>query len=124
MGSTPNGALILAVDRAPRNLALLGSFLEREGFRVLPAVSYEELDAALHCKELPELAVIDLAGFDRSIWERCEQLRSAGIPIIMVSPMQSASLTQESRMYGARAVLIRPVVMRQLLGLIQSLLRS
>ncbi len=113
---------ILVVDKSPRNLALLSSFLEREGFLVSLAQSYEALDGALCQSTAPQLAVIDLSGFDLSIWERCEQLRQAGIPIIMVSPVQSAALIQQSRMHGARAVLTRPVVMRHLLGLIRSLL--
>jgi DNA-binding response OmpR family regulator len=113
---------ILVVDRNPRNIALLSSFLEREGFVVCPAGSYQDLHAILCHSKSPELAVIDLSGLDRAIWEHCEQLREAGVPIIMVSPMQSAALVQQSRMHGARVVLTRPVVMQHLLGLIRSLL--
>jgi DNA-binding response OmpR family regulator len=113
--------VILAVDRNPRNLALLSSYLERQGYRVRPVASYEELDRALHGAGPPALALVDLAGFDGGIWERCERLHAAGVPIIVVSPKQSATTQQEGRLHGARAVLTRPLILKQLLGLIQGL---
>jgi hypothetical protein len=40
------------------------------------------------------LALIDIAGFERSIWERCEGLRAKQIPFLVLSPEQSTGLQQ------------------------------
>ena len=70
------------------------------------------------------LALVDIAGFDRAIWERCEGLRHHKIPFLVLSPRQSAAIQQASLTHGARGVLIKPLVVRELLGLIRSLLEE
>lgn len=113
--------LILAVERNPTNVELLGRYLEDEGYRVIGAASYEEFDEVLKQPEKIDLALIDITGFDRHIWDRSERLRDKEIPFLLISPKQSAALQQESVMRGARGVLIKPLVIRDLLRLIKSL---
>jgi CheY-like chemotaxis protein len=115
-------SVILAVDRNPRNLELLSQFLGNEGFTTRRAATIEEFDAALDESAPVGLALVDIAGFDRSIWERCERLRDRDIPLLVLSPRHSAALQQESLAHGARGVLVKPLAMRELLGLIRSLL--
>lgn len=64
---------------------------------------------------------MDLAGFDRSIWERCERLRAADVPFLLISPQQSVAVQQAGIEHGARGVLIKPLVVQDLLRLIHSL---
>ncbi len=118
------GADVLAVDRNLRNLALLTPYLEREGFRVRTAAGYEALDLVLNSADLPDLVLIDLTGLDGGIWERCERLYAAHIPIVVVSSVQSAAIRQASLAHGARAVLTKPLVMQHLLDIIDGLLGS
>ena len=114
--------LILAVDRNPRNLELLAQFLGKEGYAILGAASLSAFDQALaRCGEIG-LALLDIAGFDHSIWERCERLRGAHIPFLVLSARQSAGIQQESLARGARSVLVKPLVVKELLGIIRSLL--
>ncbi|RMF90252.1 MAG: DNA-binding response regulator [Nitrospinota bacterium] len=120
----PEPPLILAVDRNRRNLELLTQFLTREGYQVQGVASAEELDQVLAASTQIDLALIDLAGFDRSIWERCEQLRRREIPFLILSPRQSLALQQESLAHGARGVLVKPLAVRELLGIMQSLLEE
>lgn len=114
--------LILAVDRNPRNLELLAQFLGQAGYEVLPAASLSAFDQALARAAEIGLALLDIAGFDQSIWQRCERLRGAQIPFLVLSARQSAVLQQESLARGARSVLVKPLVVKELLGLIRSLL--
>jgi DNA-binding response OmpR family regulator len=65
---------------------------------------------------------VDITGFDRSIWERCELLRNQSIPMIVISPKQSATIRQETLAHGADSLLVKPVVTRELLGVIRHLL--
>ncbi len=71
---------ILAVDRNARNLELMQAFLEKNGYHVETAATLEAMDRALLGRRTIHLALIDIAGFDRGIWERCERIRDARIP--------------------------------------------
>lgn len=113
---------ILTVNKNHSNLKLLAQFLGANGFQALSVSSLEEFDQALAGANKIALALVDITGFDRSIWERCELLRKQSLPLIVISPKQSASIRQESLAHGADGVLIKPVVTRELLGLIRHLL--
>lgn len=114
--------LILAVDHNRRNLELLSQFLGQEGYETIIAASLEEFDQALSEPQGVKLTLVDIAGFDRSVWEHCERLRAADIPFIIISPRQSATIQQASLTYGARGVLVKPLAVKELLGLVRSLI--
>ena len=116
--------MILAVDRNHRNLELLSQFLGREGYQTRPAATLEEFDQALAEANRLGLALVDIAGFDRAIWERCEGLRHHKIPFLVISPKQSADIRQESLDHGAHSMLIKPLVTKELLGVIRHLLEQ
>jgi DNA-binding response OmpR family regulator len=115
---------ILAVDRNHRNLELLSQFLGREGYQTRPAATLEEFDQALAEANDIGLALVDIAGFDRTIWERCEGLRHHKIPFLVLSPGHSVAIQQASLTHGARGVLIKPLIVKELLRLIGSLLEN
>jgi DNA-binding response OmpR family regulator len=114
--------VILAASSNGRNLELLAQFLDGNQYRPIAAGTLEEFDKALDGSEEIDLALVDLAGFDKSIWERCERLRDRDIPLLVVSPRHSAAIQMASYAHGARGVLVKPLVMQELLGLIRSLL--
>jgi DNA-binding response OmpR family regulator len=116
--------VILAVDRNQRNLELLSQFLGREGYQTHVATTLEEFQEALVEGNDIGLVLVDIAGFDRRIWECCEGLRHQRIPFLVLSPKQNAALQQVSLTHGARGVLIKPLVVKELLGLIRSLLEE
>lgn len=116
--------LILTVDRNRRNVELLTQFLGKEGYQSLGATSLEELEQVLVDSVNIKLVVVDIAGFDRNIWNLCERLRDEQIPFLVISPRQSAAIEQESLAHGARTMLVKPLVVKELLGLIRSLLKD
>lgn len=63
--------LILAVDCNERNLELLAQFLGKEEYQILKAVSLEAFEQALAQSKEIDLALVDIAGFARRIWECC-----------------------------------------------------
>lgn len=113
---------ILTVNKNHSNLKLLAKFLDENGFQALSVSNLEEFDQALAGAIKISLALVDITGFDRSIWERCELLRKQSLPLIIISPKQSASIRQESLAHGADSILVKPVVTKELLGLIRHLL--
>lgn len=115
---------LLLVNRLPRNLQLLTDFLAKEGYPTVSAATYEEIDLVL--ANTPPLAgaLVDITGFDAEIWARCEQLRTAKIPFLVLSPRQSAAIQQASLSHGARGVMVKPLVVKELIGVIQSILEE
>jgi len=117
-------ALILVVNSNRHNLELLGQFLVKNGYAVVSAASLDEFDQILQGTEPVRLALVDIMDFDSKIWERCESLRKKDIPFLIVSPRYISAIQQESIKRGARGVLLKPLVTRELLSLIRSLLEQ
>lgn len=67
------------------------------------------------------MALVDIAGFDQRIWERCERMRDERVPFLVIYPQQRAAIQAESLRHGARGVLVKPLVQRELLGLMKLL---
>lgn len=114
-------SLILTVDRNHRNLELLDQFLSQEGYQILKATNLEAFDRALLRPKEIDLALLDVAGFDQDIWPRCERLRNQRIPFLVLSSRQSTALRRESLAHGALNILVKPLVVKELLGMIQNL---
>jgi len=114
--------LLLVVGWHQRNVELLAQFLNKEGYRTLQVMDLEAIDQALASQPDLGLVLIDIAGGDEGIWKYCDKLRVRKIPFLIFAPKQSASMEQESVSRGARAVLVKPLVMKKLISIIQSLL--
>ena len=114
-----DNSLILAVDRNHKNLELLTQFLGKEGYQVLAVSSMEEFEQALMRSKEINLALVDIAGFDRQIWEKCDRLRTENIPFFVLSHKQNVAIQQQSLTHGARSMLVKPLVIK-LLGIIRS----
>jgi DNA-binding response OmpR family regulator len=106
--------LILAVDTDRSSLELLSSCLGREGYDTLSATSLSEFDQIIGEEERITLALVHLSGFDQSIWERCDQLKKAKIPFLVICPQRSPTVQQESLKHGAGGVLIGPIGVKEL----------
>jgi DNA-binding response OmpR family regulator len=116
--------LILTVDRNQRNLELLGQFLRKEGYETLPVSTFEEYEQILGQAETLALALIDISGFDRRIWILCEKLTERGVPLLVISPQQVPQIQQEGLAHGARSVMYKPVILKQLIRMIQVMMRD
>lgn len=115
---------ILLVSHLPRNLQLLAEFLEKEGYTTLSASSYGEFDRLLDQRLPIHGALVDIAGFNADIWMRCERLRAASIPFLVVSPQQSAAIQRAGLAHGARSVMVKPLVVKELISVIKSILEE
>lgn len=113
---------ILLVNHLPGNLQLLVEFLGKAGYATVTAATYEEMDQVLSQPPSFGGALIDIAGFDANIWSRCEQLRAGKIPFLVISPRQSVAVQQASFSHGAKGVMVKPLIVKELIGVIQSIL--
>lgn len=115
---------LLLVSHLPRNLQLLVDFLEKEGYLTITVKSYEEFDQVLEQQKAIDGSLIDIAGFDGQIWTRCENLRRARIPFLIFSPRQSTAIQQAGLSHGARGVMAKPLVVKELITVIQTILED
>jgi DNA-binding response OmpR family regulator len=115
--------VIITIDRNQRNLELLAQFLQKEGYDTHPVTSLESLDTLLEGNPKASLVLFDISGFDGRVWQYCQQLQNRGIPLVILSPKQSTDIQKESRDAGAREVLVKPLVARELIGLIKSMIQ-
>ncbi|HEU5381540.1 MAG TPA: response regulator [Ktedonobacteraceae bacterium] len=118
-----SGISVLLVNRNQRNLDLLSDFLSKAGYIICAAGTLEAFDHAL-AEDSIVVALVDITGFDSGVWERCEQLRRKKKPFLVVSTRQSAAIQQASISHGARGVMIKPLVVKELINLVQSMLEE
>ncbi len=120
----PTAPRILALNYNRRNLEVLGQFLTKAGFEPLPANTLEDLDKALSSGLEIRLALLDLAGFDSQIWDRCDTLRRSGIPFLVISPKPGPEAQRARLKSGASSVLVKPLSSQALLTIIQTLVKA
>jgi DNA-binding response OmpR family regulator len=118
----PDKPMILVVERTRRNLELLVHCLRENGYQTLTGANLEEFDQILAEAKKIALALVDIGGFDRRIWQRCEQLLEQQVPFFVLAPKPSAAIQYAGFAHGARGVLSKPLTMPILLGSIRSLL--
>lgn len=121
---TTESKSILIIESNPRNLELLSRFLIQQGYEGIPLSSLDQLEETLEKIQIIRLAMVDISGYDHSIWDYCEKIRQKGIPLLIVSAKQSASIQRESMTHGASGVLVKPLVMRELTLLIAGILEE
>lgn len=114
--------VILIVGTNWTNLELLSKQLDKEGYATVEASSLKELSEIF--KQNPDIALslVDVSGFDPNIWNFCEQLRKSKIPFIVISPQRSTIIQRDSMKHGASALLVKPLVVKELLEFVHTLL--
>lgn len=117
-----NEKKILVVANHEKNLELLAGFLDKQGYEAKTASSISELDNVLNEGSEIDMALLDVSGFDHSIWDRCEKIRSDGLPFFIISPRKSKQAKEKSLSEGARDVLTKPLDKERLLKLVKLML--
>lgn len=117
----PDSLLVLTVDHNPNNRDLLDQSLQREGYRTLGVTRLDELDQAIAGGERIDAALVDVTGFDQSIWTHCAALQAKGVPFAIIFPKQGTSLQNQALAHGARGVLLKPMAIKDLLELVRVL---
>lgn len=113
---------ILLVDKNRRNLELLSAFVGQLGYTGVPFDDPVMLREALEVDDRFDLALLDISGFDAGIWQICELLRTLKIRLLLISARQSQSLQTEGMKHGVSGILIKPLIMRELTGLINGMI--
>ena len=108
-------AVVLTISARDRNTELLIEFLEAEGYGVTTVQDLPELDAIIESNlDQTRLAILDVQGYSRAVWDRCERLSGAEVPVLVLKPVATDEMRTAAHRHGARAVLSKPVSKRDL----------
>lgn len=121
----PTHTHILIVDRNPRNLQLLMQVLDGNGFQTTGVPDLAQFDALIAQPDPFALALIDVDGFDATIWERCRQLHERQIEVLLVVGRRAIPFVQlQGAHCMARAVLPKPLSPKLLTRMVRDLVEE
>jgi len=121
----PKNPTILVLNRNQRNLDILNQILGEEGYEVVGSRDLESLDREVQTRQQDiNLVLMDITGFNRSVWDSCELLRSADIPFLVLSTQHHHAVEKQGLIYGAKGVIVKPLAVKELLHLIKSLIQD
>lgn len=110
----------LAIESRPGNFNVLIRFLEKLNIKAVQVQARGDFASALISAHPISFAIVDVAGFDDSVWDCCRELRKRGVPMLIIyggnDPAGSEVLRQ-----GA-AVFKKPVMMRELAECIKAVI--
>jgi len=119
---------ILLVDDQEMNTAVISRFLVRAGYRVRSCASGEAALAALEGSPLPALILLDVVMAGANGLEICRSIKSnpvtRGIPIALVTCIESSRDRIRGWAAGAEDVLPKPVRREELIGRVRLLLHA
>lgn len=120
---TADSKKLLIVGCNARNQELLSDFIKRLGYHVVRGDDLTALDSTLDECQSVRFALVDITGFDQGVWQRCARLHGLDIPLLVISPKQSAAVRKMGFAHGASSILEKPLVMRELADIIHGFIR-
>ena len=113
---------VLVAAAGKRNLELLQRFLGQEGFETVPAGSLANIRLVLDQTPSIDIAVFDVSGFSSEVWAFCDKLRERIVPFVVISAARSAGVESRAARTGARVVMTKPLVVRNLIQVLHAML--
>lgn len=114
---------ILVVDDEGGIIRLISMYLEREGFRALPARTGAEA-LEIVANNAPSLVILDIMLPDIDGWEVCREIRrTSDVPIIMLTARESDEDKIVGLEMGADDYVTKPFVPRELVARVKAILR-
>ncbi len=122
--STASKPLIFSLSRNKRNSDILVKILGEQGYEVAGFSDPIEMVSEAKIIEKVDLVLMDISGFNQNIWKSCEDLRLLDISFLVLSPQQHRVIEEQSMKQGAERVLVKPLVIKELLLLVKSLVEN
>lgn len=122
--STESKPLIFSLSRNKRNSDILVKILGEQGYDVAGFSEPIEMVSEAKKRQKVDLVLMDISGFNQNIWKSCEDLRLLDITFLVLSPQQHRVIEEQSMKQGAERVLVKPLVIKELLLLVKSLVEN
>jgi DNA-binding response OmpR family regulator len=115
---------ILVVDDDPSICKFVQANLEARGYQVLTAADGEEAIRMAE-KEKPDLLILDIVMPRMDGFAVCRKIREGSrVPVIMLSAREGENDREKYAACGADDYLTKPFVLKELLALVKTLLKS
>ena len=112
---------ILLVACNQRNLDLLAQFLSKVGHKTHCVNDLHGFALLFQRSWAYGLAVVDVSGFEHSIWQHCKALSSKGVPLLVIAPQIHQHVQYLGLEHGAKSVMFKPLVTKQLMATVNEL---
>lgn len=122
--SSKNKPLIFSLSRNKRNNDILVKILGEQGYEVAGCTDPVGMVSDAKNREKVNLVIMDISGFNQNIWKSCEDLRLLDIPFLVLNPQQHRVIEEQGMKQGAKRVLVKPLVIKELLYLVKSLVEN
>lgn len=116
--------LIFSLSRNKRNNDILVKILGEQDYEVAGHTDPVKMVSDVKTRKKVNLVIMDISGFNQDIWKYCEALRLLDIPFLVLSPQQHRVIEEEGMKQGAKRVLVKPLVVKELLFLVKSLVEN
>jgi putative two-component system response regulator len=124
--ATPPAATILVVDDEERNVKLLQTLLQAEGYQTLSALNGRQA-LQVAADSPPDLILLDIMMPDMDGFATVERLKAnpltRQVPVIMVTSLDDRETRQHALLAGAEEFLSKPIVRADLTVRVRNLLR-
>lgn len=114
----------LTIESRPGNFFVLSRFLEKMNIKATHVQNLCRVDEALISADPVSVVIIDLMGYNESIWDCCKKLNGMGIPMLIISPGNNPQAFWAGYEHGAKGVFKKPVLMRELASCIRSIVNK
>jgi CheY-like chemotaxis protein len=115
-------ALILTLGKRDENQRLLAEALRGQGYSVERADDPTRLQSLLSEMSDPRLAIIDIDGYDATIWDVSEACQAASVAVIVVTSADADRVRREASDHGVDDVQEKPLEKARLETAIDDLL--
>lgn len=114
--------IALVIESKPGNFLVLSRFLEKLNMKTMGVQDLSKVEVILKSGQIVSVAIIDVTGFDHTIWDTCAELKKRDIPMLILSPGNNSKILKECYEKGSINIFKKPVMMRQLAECIKSLI--
>lgn len=111
---------ILIIGKNKKNNELLAGFFAKNNILSIPATELTEAKDKLENGDNINLVLVDVSGYDKSVWGFLNELFEKRVPFLVIYPPQAAG--KASPPPGSQGMLTKPLNPKVLLSLVKNLL--
>ena len=113
---------VLLIGKNKKNLQLLSDFFKKNQIPSLPCVELSDAEKQIKDTDNIGLVLVDVAGYDKSLWEFLYLLYKDNIPFLVIYPPQATGKVKAP--VGSHGVLTKPLDPKALLTLVKNFLEA
>lgn len=98
----------------------MAQLLREESFTVVEEATLSDIETSENGSP-PALALVDIDGFSRDVWDTCEDLVGQDVPVVVIAGSRTDEVLDATLGLGVRTVLEKPLRQSNVKALIRTL---